>query len=45
MDGAADHVSLNGIDRWWAGTHLIGKRVWRYDEAQDRLALPAVAEA
>jgi hypothetical protein len=29
----ADHVQLNGVDRWIDGTHLIGSQVaWRYDE-------------
>jgi hypothetical protein len=33
LDGAADHVSLNGIDRWIGGVHLVGRDVaWRWDE-------------
>ncbi len=26
----ADHVALNGIDRWWAGTQLRPGAVWRW---------------
>ena len=29
--GEADHVRLNGVDRWWAGTRLKGRATWRYD--------------
>ena len=25
LDGAADHVALNGIDRWIGGVHLVGR--------------------
>ena len=33
LDGAADHVLLNGIDRWIGGVHLVGRDVaWRWDE-------------
>jgi hypothetical protein len=33
LDGAADHVALNGIDRWIGGVHLAGRSVpWRWDE-------------
>ena len=33
LDGAADHVALNGIDRWIGGVHLVGRDVaWRWDE-------------
>jgi hypothetical protein len=33
LDGAADQVSLNGIDRWIGGVHLVGRDVaWRWDE-------------
>jgi hypothetical protein len=37
LAGEADHVRLNGVDRWWAGTRLKGRDVWRYD--RDELAL------
>jgi hypothetical protein len=30
--GKADHVALNGVDRWIGGVHLEGRRVgWRWD--------------
>jgi hypothetical protein len=33
LDGAADHVALNGIDRWIGGVHLVGREVpWRWDD-------------
>ena len=33
LEGAEDHVTLNGIDRWIGGVHLIGREVpWRWDE-------------
>ena len=33
LDGAADHVVLNGIDRWIGGVHLAGRDVrWRWDD-------------
>jgi len=33
LDGKADHVALNGIDRWIGGVHLLGHRVsWRWDD-------------
>lgn len=35
-----DHVSLSGIDRWWAGTHLNGRFTWRYDRATRTLISP-----
>ena len=39
MDGRADHVRLNGIDRWLGGVHLAGRGVrWRWDEAAGRIA-------
>lgn len=38
LAGAADHVALNGIDRWIGGVHLTGHQVpWRWDEATERL--------
>ena len=39
LDGAADHVSLNGIDRWIGGVHLVGRDVlWRWDEGIEAIA-------
>src|SRR5262249_23646472 len=38
LDGHADHIQLNGIDRWLGGAHLLGdKAVWRWDRASNRL--------
>ena len=31
LEGRADHVKLNGIDRWIGGVHLTNENVWRYD--------------
>ncbi len=31
LAGEEDHVELSGLDRWWAGTRLSGRSVWRYD--------------
>jgi Domain of unknown function (DUF1835) len=33
LAGEADHVALNGIDRWIGGVHLQGREVPRFDEA------------
>lgn len=30
LSGKADHVSLNGIDRWMGGAHLTTERHWRF---------------
>jgi Domain of unknown function (DUF1835) len=32
LAGEADHVTLNGIDRWVGGVHLVGREVPRFDE-------------
>lgn len=33
LAGGADHIPLNGIDRWIGGVHFSGHRVrWRWDE-------------
>jgi len=38
LAGKADHVALNGIDRWIGGMHLLGHRVrWRWDERLHRI--------
>jgi hypothetical protein len=35
----ADHVRLNGINRWLGGVHLVGaEALWRWDERTQRLA-------
>jgi hypothetical protein len=31
LDGRADHVTLNGIDRWMGGVHLTSSSYWRWD--------------
>ena len=33
LAGQADHVALNGLDRWVGGVHLRGREVPRFDEA------------
>jgi hypothetical protein len=30
LAGRADHVALNGIDRWMGGVHLTSDRLWRW---------------
>ncbi len=30
LSGRADHVALNGLDRWLGGTHLTPARYWRW---------------
>ena len=38
LAGDADHVDLNGVDRWIGGVHLRGHTVdWRWDEATERI--------
>ena len=32
LAGQADHVALNGIDRWMGGVHLTPGNVWRAHE-------------
>jgi hypothetical protein len=33
LDGGADYVELNGIDRWMGGVHLSPGNLWRWDSA------------
>ncbi|HLK65834.1 MAG TPA: sigma-70 family RNA polymerase sigma factor [Bryobacteraceae bacterium] len=41
IEGRADHIELNGIDRWLGGVHLKGdKGVWRWDRASERIVSP-----
>ena len=40
LAGDHDHIGLNGIDRWWAGTLLRGRDVWRYDRTRQVLIPP-----
>ncbi|SDH13311.1 hypothetical protein [Nonomuraea jiangxiensis] len=45
LAGAADHVTLNGIDRWIGGVHLRGRRVpWRWDDGTETLIRPPEAD-
>jgi hypothetical protein len=38
LGGDADHVVLNGVDRWVGGVHLIGRDVgWRWDEGTEAI--------
>jgi hypothetical protein len=44
LAGEADHVALNGIDRWVGGVHLHGGTArWRWDEGTEALAGPLPA--
>jgi hypothetical protein len=39
LKGEADHVALNGIDRWVGGVHLHGDAArWRWDEGTESIA-------
>ena len=38
LSGAADKVTLNGIDEWLGGVHLLGhENIWRWDDTQKKL--------
>jgi hypothetical protein len=38
LEGQADHIALNGIDRWLGGVHLqSGQTDWRWDRAARKL--------
>ncbi|MEV0381467.1 hypothetical protein [Nonomuraea sp. NPDC050643] len=42
LAGAADHVRLNGIDRWIGGVHLLGRHVpWRWDDGTETIVRQA----
>jgi hypothetical protein len=41
--GTTDNLSVNAIDRWWGGTHLLGHSCWRWDRAESRLISPSGA--
>ena len=45
LAGGADHVALNGLDRWLGGTRLLGRDVWRFDRGEMRLVPPEGAGA
>jgi hypothetical protein len=37
LEGTADHVRINGIDRWLGGVHLSGTEIrYRWDESAQR---------
>jgi hypothetical protein len=38
IEGRADHIELNGIDRWLGGVHLKGENAaWRWDRVSGRI--------
>ncbi|MEV4377091.1 hypothetical protein [Streptosporangium sp. NPDC049644] len=38
LAGVADHVTLNGVDRWIGGVHLHGRHVpWRWDDGTETI--------
>ena len=40
LRGEADHVALNGIDRWIGGVHLVGRGVpWRWNEGTESITV------
>ena len=39
LRGEADHLRLNGIDRWLGGVHVNGDHVWRWDDEHGKLEL------
>jgi hypothetical protein len=40
LEGSADDVRLNGIDRRIGGCHLTGAEDWRYDERLETARKP-----
>ncbi|MGW0810938.1 hypothetical protein [Nonomuraea sp. NPDC002799] len=41
LAGEADHVTLNGVDRWIGGVHLRGPQArWRWDEGTETITGP-----
>lgn len=43
LRGRADTITINGIDRWWAGTHMTGFDAWRWDSGTRQLVPPGGA--
>jgi hypothetical protein len=42
LAGEADHVTLNGLDRWIGGVHLHGRHTpWRWDDGTETITEPA----
>lgn len=38
LEGKKDRIGIGGIDRWWGGLHMKGKRVpWRWDGKRERI--------
>jgi Domain of unknown function (DUF1835) len=38
LHGEADHVAINGVDRWVGGVHLLGREVpWRWDDGVEAI--------
>lgn len=45
LAGVADHIEINGIDRWIGGVHLHGHDVlWRWDEGSETI-IPALGHS
>jgi hypothetical protein len=42
LAGRSDWLAINGIDRWWGGTHLTNDAVWRFDTERQEL-IPATS--
>lgn len=40
LRAGADHVAMNGIDRWHGGVHLRDGNVWRWDDAAGKIIAP-----
>ena len=38
-------IAVNGIDRWWAGTHLTGHDCWRWDSIARHIVPPGGEDA
>ena len=44
LEGAEDHVALNGVERWIGGVHLVGREVpWRWDDGVEAVVASAGA--
>ena len=43
LTGNADHIAINGLDRWIGGAHLLGREIsWRWDAATNAMTnIPA----
>jgi hypothetical protein len=45
LAGSADMIRVNGVERWWGGTHLQGRDCWRWDGGSRRIVPPAAPAA